>query len=80
MGSIAKGLPLRERTSLLLWPRISKVTEPFFRVDRARSRDIGGVGLGLAICKQIVDVHGAKMTITSAPGKGTTVKILFTAP
>ena len=60
--------------------KLSKVTEPFFRVDKARSRDHGGVGLGLALCKQIADVHGADMSITSAPGCGATVKIIFTTP
>jgi len=59
---------------------LDKVIEPFFRVDKSRSRDIGGVGLGLALCKQIVDVHGAKMTITSQLGRGTSVKIIFTSP
>ena len=64
--------------------KLSKVFEPFFRVDKARSRGQGqgqgGVGLGLALCKQIADVHSANMTVTSKPGCGTTVKIIFTAP
>ena len=60
--------------------KLSKVVEPFFRVDRARSRQEGGVGLGLALCKQIADVHGAKMTIASTQGIGTMVRLVFTAP
>jgi len=59
---------------------LSKVTEPFYRVDTARSRESGGAGLGLSLCKQIVEVHGASMEITSPPGCGTTVKIEFTSP
>jgi len=59
---------------------LPKVTEPFFRVDKARSRSGGGVGLGLALCKQIAQVHNADMQISSVPGQGTTVKIIFTAP
>lgn len=58
---------------------ISKVTEPFYRVDKARSRQTGGVGLGLALCKQIVSVHGAQMQIDSKPGHGTRVELIFTA-
>lgn len=58
---------------------ISKVTEPFYRVDKARSREQGGAGLGLTLCRQIAEAHGAEMTIESAVGVGTTVKIIFTS-
>jgi signal transduction histidine kinase len=44
---------------------ISEVTEPFYRVDKARSRAHGGAGLGLALCKQIATAHGADLTIES---------------
>jgi len=57
--------------------KLHKVAEPFFRVDKARSRDQGGVGLGLALCKQIAHVHGAKMTILSTQGIGTLVRLTF---
>jgi len=57
--------------------KLRKVTEPFFRVDTARNRDQGGVGLGLALCKQIAYVHGAKMTIASTQGVGTMVRLSF---
>lgn len=57
---------------------MSKVTEPFYRVDRARSREYGGAGLGLTLCKQIAEAHGAQMVIESSSGEGTTVKIVFT--
>jgi len=59
---------------------LSKVAEPFYRVDNARSRDCGGVGLGLALCKQIAHVHSAEMRVLSVPNQGTTVKIIFTTP
>jgi len=55
----------------------AKITEPFYRIDKARSREHGGAGLGLTLCKQIVDAHEAKMEIESSPGAGTTVKIYF---
>jgi len=59
---------------------LQKITEPFFRVDKARSREHGGVGLGLTLCKQIADVHGAKMIFESVQGVGTLVSIIFTTP
>ena len=57
---------------------IDKLVEPFYRVDKARSRADGGVGLGLTLCKQIAEVHGAEMMIESTVNVGTTVKITFT--
>ena len=56
---------------------LHKVAEPFFRVDKVRSRGLGGVGLGMALCKQIAEVHSATMTIESTVGTGTTIKVNF---
>ena len=56
--------------------KISQVIEPFYRVDAARSR--GGVGLGLTLCKQIADAHGAMFSIESNVGAGTKVEVTFT--
>jgi signal transduction histidine kinase len=56
---------------------IPKVAEPFYRVDKARSRETGGVGLGLALCRQIASVHDAGMHIESEPGCGTRVEIVW---
>jgi signal transduction histidine kinase len=53
------------------------VCEPFYRVDQARSRNAGGVGLGLSLCRQIAILHGAELTIQSRPGAGTTVRVIF---
>lgn len=54
---------------------ISKITEVFYRIDKSRSRKQGGVGLGLAICKEIVRIHQGEMRFISQQGKGTTVII-----
>lgn len=54
---------------------ITKITEPFYRADKARSRSTGNAGLGLTLCKQIADVHKAEMVVESIVGSGTTVKI-----
>jgi len=54
------------------------VCEPFYRVDKARSRSTGGIGLGLSLCREIARLHGAELQIISAPGKGTAVRVVFT--
>ena len=59
---------------------LDKVTEAFYRTDAARGGRKGGVGLGLTLCKQIAEVHGAGMQIFSTEGVGTQVKITFTTP
>ena len=54
---------------------IDRIFEPFFRVDKSRSKKQGGSGLGLALVKAIADAHGAAITVDSEPGKGTTVSV-----
>ena len=56
---------------------LKHITEPFYRVDKARSRAQGGVGLGLYLCSEIVRIHGAVMFIDSREGEGTTVTVRF---
>ena len=63
-----KGIPGEE---------IGKITQPFYMVDKSRSKKAGGIGLGLALAEEIVRLHGAKLVFESAPGKGTTVKVVF---
>ena len=56
---------------------IDRVFERFYRVDQARSREMGGTGLGLAIVKHIALVHGGEVRLESTPGKGSTFSILL---
>jgi signal transduction histidine kinase len=56
---------------------IRKVIQPYYRVDRSRSRKSGGAGLGLSLCNEIIKVHGGKIDIDSTKGRGTTVNIIF---
>jgi len=53
------------------------VFEPFYRVDRSRSKQTGGYGLGLGICKVIMEAHMGSITVESEPGHGTTVSMLL---
>lgn len=55
----------------------NRIFEPFFRVDKSRSKKQGGSGLGLALVKAIADAHGAAITVDSEPGKGTTVSVML---
>ena len=56
---------------------IERVTEAFYMVDKSRSRKEGGAGLGLALCKEIADLHHWELTIESEPGNGTRVILLW---
>ena len=56
---------------------IPRLTERFYRVDSHRAREMGGTGLGLAIVKHIINRHRGRLKIESAPGKGTTFRVLL---
>lgn len=53
------------------------ITEPFYVVDKSRSKKLGGSGLGLALVKEIVNAHGAALEIESSVGVGTTIRVRF---
>ncbi len=54
---------------------LARLFTPFFRAERSRSRKGGGVGLGLVLSKRIIEAHGGTVSVTSDPGRGTTVTV-----
>lgn len=67
------GVGIAEEDQQLLFER-------FYRVDKARSRELGGCGLGLAICKSIVEAHGGTIAFTSIVNQGTTFVVRLNQP
>ena len=63
-----KGIPQEELT---------RITEAFYMVDKSRARAQGGAGLGLAICSEIIKLHGAKLRFASVPGQGTKATVML---
>jgi signal transduction histidine kinase len=53
------------------------IFEPFFRVDKSRSKRTGGYGLGLSLCKTIMEAHGGRIEVDSKPDVWTCVSLFF---
>ena len=73
----ALGFAVRDHGCGIPHEEIERITEPFYMVDRSRSKKQGGVGLGLALVKEIVRAHGGRLEIESTVGEGTTVRVLI---
>lgn len=56
---------------------LERITEPFYRADPARSRHTGGFGLGLYLCRRIVEAHGGELVMSSKPGAGTSAMAIL---
>jgi signal transduction histidine kinase len=56
---------------------LARVLEPFYRLEESRSRETGGVGLGLAIAHSIIQAHGGRLTLTNRPAGGLRASIVL---
>ena len=56
---------------------LSRITEPFYMVDKSRARAQGGAGLGLTLCQRIAEAHGGRLEFESAPGEGTCASLVL---
>ena len=66
VSDTGKGIPESE---------LERITEPFYMVDKSRARAQGGAGLGLALCRRIVELHGGTLEFESVLGQGATARI-----
>ena len=72
-----EGFTVQDRGCGIPQDEINRITEPFYMVDRSRSKKTGGMGLGLALVKEIVAAHGGTLEIKSDVGAGTTARVLL---
>ena len=73
----ATGIHITDRGCGIARNHLARLFERFYRVDKARSRQMGGTGLGLAIVKHIVQAHGGQVTVDSKLGRGSTFSVLL---
>lgn len=73
------GITVADRGDGIAGEHLPRLTERFYRVDSARSRELGGTGLGLAIVKHIVNRHRGRLDIDSTPGLGSTFTVWLRA-
>jgi two-component system phosphate regulon sensor histidine kinase PhoR len=68
---------VRDRGCGIAREHLPRIFERFYRVDKSRSRESGGTGLGLSIVKHIMQLHGGRAAVESAPGKGSTFSLFL---
>ena len=77
LSASPEGFTVQDRGCGIPQDEINRITEPFYMVDRSRSKKAGGMGLGLALVKEIVAAHGGTLEIKSDVGAGTTIRVLL---
>lgn len=75
LGRACVAIAVRDQGEGIAREHLARLTERFYRVDTARSRELGGTGLGLAIVKHIINRHRGLLQIESEPGKGSTFTV-----
>ncbi|CAK0776400.1 two-component system, OmpR family, phosphate regulon sensor histidine kinase PhoR [uncultured Gammaproteobacteria bacterium] len=78
-GTTMVGVAIKDQGEGIAPFQVPRLTERFYRVDAARSRELGGTGLGLAIVKHIVNRHRGRLTIASEVGKGSVFTVWLPA-
>ena len=79
LGLPAVAISVIDRGDGIAREHLTRLTERFYRVDKARSRQLGGTGLGLAIAKHIINRHRGALDIQSAEGEGSTFTVVLPA-
>jgi two-component system, OmpR family, phosphate regulon sensor histidine kinase PhoR len=79
-GDAAIAIAVMDEGEGIAREHLSRLTERFYRIDTARSRDLGGTGLGLAIVKHILNRHRGLLEIDSAPGRGSCFTVFLPMP
>lgn len=74
------GIRIRDNGRGIPREEISRITEPFYMVDKSRSRKEGGAGLGMSLCRKILELHGGSWKIKSTLGQGTEILIRLPLP
>ncbi|MCD8074231.1 MAG: HAMP domain-containing histidine kinase [Lachnospiraceae bacterium] len=75
LSAYSEGLYVQDEGCGIAPEEQKKILEPFYMVDKARTRQEGGAGLGLALCAQIARLHGGRIEIESIPGKGSRIGV-----
>ncbi|MBI1338022.1 MAG: PAS domain-containing protein [Phycisphaera sp.] len=75
VGTDEMAIAIRDEGCGIEPEHLPRIFERFYRTDRARSRALGGTGLGLAIVKHVAQMHRGRVSVESAPGKGSTFRI-----
>ena len=79
LDEAARELEVTDRGMGIATGDLPNIYNAFFRGERSRSRETGGVGLGLTLAKRIVEAHRGTIEITSAAGKGTRARVILPA-
>jgi signal transduction histidine kinase len=77
LRTYGRTIEMEDRGAGIPAEELSRVMEPFYMVDKSRSKKMGGTGLGLALARRIAEAHGAQIRIVSEQDRGTTVRVLF---
>jgi len=75
LSTTERGFVVRDEGCGMTEEQLNHLFEPFYKADKARTRSLGGAGLGLSLCKRIVEMHQGTLAYESTPGEGTTATV-----